>query len=368
MKGNPFYFGSAAAMLAGCYILSKALALEPGHLGKLLVLMVVVQLYEWVLVGAGVFLVSAKRAPRDGLTLLVLESVFLLDATLLANECATVDPRAGTFAAAITLAMAVAKLWYVAQRVPRVLSGRTAVLLGAPVALVLALPVVAVHLASVRALNPVTLYACSWTMLALPFLRKAQLAELRRDGGDQGKVWTALPTISVVGHLMAVAWVHDVSFAPALFAPLVLGFAFTWEGEWYHSITLGLAAALISAGQAETLGFDVWGTTVTPVRLALFVAGLGLAVIAWQRRSRWIFASGAALATLGVLGDEGVRTIASAVARAITETLRFLYDLAPKGAVVWGVLAVVSAFVLLAIGLRRSLEDVAPARHQKEGR
>jgi hypothetical protein len=368
MKGNPFYFGSAAAMLAGCYILSKALALEPGRLGKLLVLMGVVQLYEWMLVGAGVFLVSAKRGPRDGLTLLVLESVFLLDATLLANECATVDLRAGTFAAAVTLGMAVAKLWYVAERLPKVLSSRAALLLGAPVALVLAMPVVAAHLASLRALNPVALYACSWAMLALPLLRRAQLAELRKDGRKEGNVWTALPTISVVGHLMAVAWVHDVTFAPALFAPLLLGFAFTREEEsWYHSLTLTLVAALLSAGQAETLGFYAWGTTVTPVRLVFLVAGVGLAVIGWERRSRGLLATGAAMATLGVLGDEGVKTIVSAATRAVTQAVRFLYDVAPKGAVGWGVLAVVSAFVLLAIGLRRSLEDVAPARHQKEG-
>ena len=46
MKKNPFYGMSAAAMLLGCYLINHALELEPGRLGKLLVLMGVLQVYE----------------------------------------------------------------------------------------------------------------------------------------------------------------------------------------------------------------------------------------------------------------------------------------------------------------------------------
>ena len=56
MKKNPFYGISAAAMLLGCYLLNHALELEPGRLGKLLVLMGVLQVYEGLLIALGVFL------------------------------------------------------------------------------------------------------------------------------------------------------------------------------------------------------------------------------------------------------------------------------------------------------------------------
>ena len=78
MKSNPFYALSASAMLLGCWLLSEALHLQAGQLGGLLTPHPVLQLYEGLLVGLGSFLVRTGRAPRDGVTVLVLESVFLM--------------------------------------------------------------------------------------------------------------------------------------------------------------------------------------------------------------------------------------------------------------------------------------------------
>jgi hypothetical protein len=368
MKGNPFYFGSAAAMLAGCYILSQALALEPGHVAKLLVLMGVVQVYECLLVKAGLFLVTTKRAPKDGLTLLALESVFLLDATLLANECATADLWTGTIAALVTLALAGVKLMLVAREAPHVLSSRTSLYLILNVGLALALPVVAAHLASVRLLSPASLYACSWVMLALPFLRRAQLAELGRNPSVAERVWAVVPMASVLGHFLAVAWVHDVPFQPALIAPLLLGFAFAKaDGSWRELVTFTAAALLVSVAQFDALGFQVFGVPVAPPQLVLVAAGIGLSTVAWRRGSRALLASAGGLTTLGLLGDQGLRSVLSAAGDLLGQAFRLLADLAPSAAVAWGILVVISAFVLLALGLRRSLEKPAPVNSQKEG-
>src|ERR1700674_4510991 len=43
---HPFYLLSALCMLAGCYTLSHVLALEPGEIGKLLVLLATLNVYE----------------------------------------------------------------------------------------------------------------------------------------------------------------------------------------------------------------------------------------------------------------------------------------------------------------------------------
>jgi hypothetical protein len=86
MKGRPFYVLSAAAMLAGCHLLSRALAIEASQLTGLLILMGVLQAYEWLLVGLGTRLLTRDVSSSDGAALLALETFFLLDATLLATD------------------------------------------------------------------------------------------------------------------------------------------------------------------------------------------------------------------------------------------------------------------------------------------
>ena len=83
---NPFYLLSAFSMLLGCWILSRALALEPGHAGKLVLLIGVLNLYEALLIGLALFLIVRRGLVRDGRTLLWVESVFLVDATFLGSE------------------------------------------------------------------------------------------------------------------------------------------------------------------------------------------------------------------------------------------------------------------------------------------
>src|SRR5262245_38003257 len=112
-KSNPFYALSACAMLLGCWLVSEALHLEAGHLRGLLILILVLQLYEGLLVGLGAYLVRSGRARRDGLVVLLIESVFLMDATLLSAECVTADLKTGGAVAVGLGALAVFKLAWV---------------------------------------------------------------------------------------------------------------------------------------------------------------------------------------------------------------------------------------------------------------
>ena len=143
MKSNPFYALSASAMLLGCWLLSQALQLQAGQLRGLLLLMLVLQVYEVLLVGLGAYLVRSKRAPRDGLVVLVIESVFLMDATLLSAECVTTDPGVGSLVAMTTAALALLKLQWVRRAAPDLLPKNAAMLLGLHAVVILALPVAA---------------------------------------------------------------------------------------------------------------------------------------------------------------------------------------------------------------------------------
>src|SRR3990172_2196809 len=154
-QSNPFYVTSASAMLLGCWLLSQALHLQAGQLKGLLLLMLVLQVYEALLVGLGAYLVRSKRAPRDGLVVLVIESMFLMDTTLLSAECVTTDLSVGTLAALTAAALAVLKLLCVRRAAPDLLSRKLALALGLHAAVILALPVAAAHLAGARLLSPV---------------------------------------------------------------------------------------------------------------------------------------------------------------------------------------------------------------------
>ncbi len=357
MKRNPFYALSASAMLLGCWLVGHALHLQAGQLGGLLTLMLVLQVYEGLLVGLGALLVQSGRAPQDGVTVLVLESLFLMDAPLLAAECVTANARAGTFAAAMLAALAMAKLSWVRHAAPDLLSARSVRLLGVQATLVLAVPVTAAHLAGARLFGPGALYGFWWVTVALPLVRRALVDETRAPAADAQRLhaaWTWLPAAMVLLHLRAVGYIHTVEFQTAFLAPFLLGLALSASREQLvRQVALPLVATILSLGQGELLGFHLLGVeslAVSPLRLALLGLAVTWAYLAWRHREPWlvVLALGGAVVTLA--GHS-----ASTLAHALIRIVRFADSLRPRDALGWGALAVVAAFVLLAAGALRSL-------------
>jgi hypothetical protein len=257
LKQNPFDGLSAAAMLGGCGIVDEALKLEPGHLANLLTLVALLQLDEALLLSLGVFLVVTRRARRDGVMVLMLETLFLLDATFLATECGTADARVGALVCGVLMTLAAAKLALVRRLLPDALA-EAAILLGGQTALVLGVPLAASGLARAGLLAPASLYGLWWIALALPLARDGLLEATRdTDGSAPSRAhsrWTWWPAGSVLLHLWVVGWIHGVSFHPAFGAPLLLGPALSAErGQVARPIVLPSLAVLVPWGQAETL-------------------------------------------------------------------------------------------------------------------
>ncbi len=98
---NPFYLMSAISMLLGCFALLHALQPHPGQIAKLILLLGMLHVYEFLLLGLAVFLIGRLGMRRDGHILLIIQSVFLADATFLTAEIFTANLTAGAFAAAI---------------------------------------------------------------------------------------------------------------------------------------------------------------------------------------------------------------------------------------------------------------------------
>lgn len=363
MKSNPFYALSASAMLLGCWLLSEALHLQAGQLGGLLLLMAVLQLYEGLLVGLGAWLVRSGRAPRDGVTVLLLETVFLVDAPLLAAECVTADARVGTGVAALLVALAVAKLAWVRRAAPDLLSRQAARLLGVQAAFVLSVPVLAAHLAGARAFGPLALYGLWWATLLLPLAQRALHRETGAAAGASRAhaAWTWVPAAMALLHLWAVGYIHAVPFKPAYLAPCLLGLAVTAGREQVvRRVALPGGALLVSLGQGASLGFALPGPgepVVSPLRLTLFAAGIAWAYLGWRDRERWLVALATGSQVVALLGS-----VASDLAGGLGRLLRLLHSLLPRDAFGWGLLTVIASFVLLAAGARRSLEERPRAR------
>ncbi len=369
MRSNPFYALSASAMLLGCWMLSEALHLQAGRLGGLLVLIGVLQLYEALLVGLGSFLVRSGRAPRDGVTVLVLESVFLMDAPLLAAECVTASSGIGTAVALVVAALAAAKLGWVRRATPDRLTRRAALLLGAQAVFVLALPVAAALLASARLFGPLALYGFWWTATLLPVARTAlRAATGRGEPSRSHAAWTWVPAAMVLLHLWAVGYIQSVDFRPAFLAPCLLGLALTAGREQLaRQVALPGFAVLVSVGQGATLGIHVFGpqaAVVSPLHLALAGVTATWGYLAWRDRARWLAVLAAASGAAGSLGAS-----APQIADALARGLRHFACLLPPDGFEWGVLTVIGAFVFLAAGARRSLfEDRLGPRGGGPGR
>ncbi|MCG6926019.1 MAG: hypothetical protein LJF30_11985 [Acidobacteria bacterium] len=357
MKKNPFYGMSAAAMLFGCYMVSQALRPEPGHLGKLLTLIGVLQVYEALLVALGVLLVATKRAPRDGVAVLLIETLFLMDATLLATECVTAEVGMGTVAAVVLAALVVAKLMAVRRFVPELLPGWATAVLGIHAGAVLALPVAAALLAAARALDARAMYALWWLTLALPLARRT-LVRATKTTTRGLAVWSWVPASSLLLHLWSVGWIHQVGFRPAFLAPFALGLALAARREELNrQVLLPAMALLLSVGQREAIDLSPLadGFPLSPLHLAALAAAVTWAVLAWRYRHPWLAGLAAATVLAGVAGPA-----ASKVAAAAGALGRWVARVLPRDTLAWGVTAVGAAFVFLGIGTWTSLRGPRP--------
>jgi hypothetical protein len=354
MKSNPFYALSASAMLLGCWLLSQALQLQAGQLKGLLLLMLVLQVYEALLVGLGSFLVRTKRAPRDGLVVLVIASVFLMDATLLAAECVTTDLKVGTLVAITAAGLAALKLHWVRRAAPELLSQRVAWILGGHALVVLALPAAAAHLAGARVLSPVVLYGLWWLTAALPVLQRGLRSETQPNsagGARAHALWSWMPCGLVLLHLWTVGYIHSLDFRAAFITPFLLGMAVALpRGREAMKLALPCMAMLFSLGNDSELLVYLFGQDgpyITPARLAFLGVGLAWSYLAWRDRDPWLAALAAVGGLIGLLGSSTLRLFEA--------FFRTLASAVPRDGFGWGALALIAAFALLAAGARRSL-------------
>src|SRR3954452_15191615 len=107
---NPCYLLSGLFMLSGCWLLNFALYTKAGDVRNLLLLLLMINLYEFLLIALGLTLIRRIAFKRDGRILLALEAFFLIDITFTPGILSTIDQRIGLLVNAALLVAAATKV------------------------------------------------------------------------------------------------------------------------------------------------------------------------------------------------------------------------------------------------------------------
>jgi hypothetical protein len=388
---NPCYLLSAACMLLGCYLLNSALYTPAGDVGKLLAVLVVVNLYEACVIVLARILIRFPLVQRDAWIVLFVESLFLTDITFVSGVISTVDPASGLAINAGLLVLAALKV-YVILRLLRVQHlARTFTFILLQIATLLAIPIIFKRLSLPNHgwVSPVAVYLSWWVVGLLPVVGTMLWIMPKRRGvqhqpslADQilCGLYIVVPFISLLVHLYSAAWVYEVPFTPAFIAPVVLGLAVSFRVaealmDRYHmslvQMILLFSALGLSIDFPATLSFRIEvieSIVLSPLRLTL-MASAAFGIHAFWRHYRYAFLlTSAACLAAAVLGPT-LPAIKLAVIHLGQMTWALAWRSVPRTTLQWGWAAVAGAFALLGLGAVMSrhklswpqAEDAPPA-------
>ena len=176
---------------------------------------------------------------------------------------------------------------------------------------------------------------------------------------------------------------YKVPFHPSNLTPMLLGLA-VWVGryDWHVStlawrmrmqLALPFAAVALSAislaGKMpeSPLAFEILGIWFTPLRLALLGAS-AVYLDGWFIHRHAYFAVGSAVYLAGAGLGSSVREMSNNTVDFTNYWLDAIRGMVPTTSSQWGVLSVIGAFVLLAMGAALSLLREPPSEDADEAR
>lgn len=369
---NPFYLLSAACMLAGLFALNGSLSWSPLTFPTLLLLITVLNLYEILLILIGIFL-ARRGLMRDAATLLIVEAFFLADVGFLNSEAFTQDYYGGLVVNLFLLVGAVVKVVLVFWGLGIRLTDPRFCLILSQVLILLALPGYLRRVADNDSLARVSLlamYAAWWAVGIIPLL---YLAFLRHDPWARHRgiilAFVVLPTLSIVTHLCTSNWVYNVRWQNANVGPLIVTLAAAIGASDWHvrnmamRMRVHLLLPVLAIGMAlptdYRMTFWVGDFALSPLRLMLLTsAAVYVYGVFVHRHALFV------LAAMACLGISGVGHTPEAMARHTVASgnwvLSTLKRLIPQTLSQWGIISVISSFVLLGLGLLLSLLRPVP--------
>lgn len=307
---NPLFLLSGVFMLIGCFLVSRHIhehdPVEVGEsamLGLLITLLVVLNVYEFAVIGVGLALAKTRTLVRDARHLLGLALLLVVDAGFVYTETGIAEPMVGGLIAGLATGLACLKLWLILRVLGLVPTRRAVAVTTVSLGAMYALPIAVRLMADDGFLSQAGAMAV-WSGVGLVAALHAlprRWARVARRGSREFRhlqrlvvaMVVGLPMISLVGHASAVLWVYQNTFEPAMLAPLLLGLSAV---ILRHPVRLGgarpasqaaalfVAAAVVAAMlPGEAL---VWASAqhtwvaASPLRAVLLVAP-GLLAWAW---------------------------------------------------------------------------------------
>ena len=385
---NPFFILSALCMFAGVRVILSAINAAPGDLSALLGSIVAVNLYETAVIALGLFLIVRRGQYRDGWMLLSVEALFLLDLTNLNAELFTANLRWGIVVNLFCWLLAVLKVSVVLRTLK--------IQLRTPEFAYIALQLAAIffmagifkqiskHSPQEGALSAMTLYGAWWlagAMLVLATLCLRKPSEWRMASALApslselpGRLYLFLPFISLLVHLCGANRVYAITFNPANIAPLLLGIAVLlsrWQTGFRRSFIPGLQAmlagiaVLISLPAVPQLYLHIGSHWISPLRLSL-AGSAGVLIFAffqsWQLMAAQIAACALMAAALGNSPAEIQRNSLELAKMLVVQFKRLI----PETQMQWGIIAVITSFIMLGIGALVSLRKHPPLKVMAE--
>jgi hypothetical protein len=353
-------------MLFGLFSLNGSLNFSPLPSTRLLWLILILNVYEMLLIGLGIFL-SRRGLTRDSGMLFILEAFFLADVGFLNSEVFARDFQLGMLVNLFMLGLAVAKVGLVFWGLRLSMFDGRFVLIVSQMLLLLAVPGVLKYAFDQNrsVLSPRALYLVWWLVGLLPILYLLLIRQVEhyRYPGIVG-VFAILPAVSMLTHLCTSNWVYHVRWFNGNLSPLLLGLAVAIGASDWHvrnvtarmriQLLLPLLAIAIAMHQRSGLSFDIDPFTVSPLRLTLLAAILvyvhGLLV---HRHPYFGIAGTVCLCAAGL--GESPATMSNNVVKVGDKSARAVWRLVPRTLSEWGVVSVATSFVLLGIGLAISL-------------
>lgn len=370
---NPCYLLSGILMLFGCWLLNSALHTKAGDIRKLLVLLLIINLYEALLILLGLTLIKRIAFKRDGRILLGLQALFLVDVTFFTGVISTIDFAWGLLINLAVFALAALKVRIILKGLHLPGSGRMSLFILAQVFLLLMVPTFFKSIVLPTGHIPALAVYFTWWLAGLLLLLGLLLYRLppsrRRlldpPGVEHGMAvfFIVLPFASLLVHLYSAAWVYSIDFHPAFAAPVLLGLALAAgileSPRLQRYLILRLQVLLIAisiylSAFPSSFSFSLSspdGFVISPLRLTLVaIAALSIYFI-WRHDSPgFLFAALLCLAA-AMLGPT-LPIIFNNLAALFTSTRR----LVPRTTLQWGILSVSASFAMLALGAVLSLK------------
>jgi hypothetical protein len=372
-KSNPFFLASAACMLLGCYLVAGAAsgAEWSARMSRVLILLGTLNLYEMLVVGLACYLIRRRGQLRDGLMLLMIEVLLLVDSTNLLNEAYQLNFRIGVWVNFGALVLAACKAGVVVHALKLRYSPRELAAAGLGYVGMLAVPGVlaAFNRTGVETMH-MPIHGAWWILGMLPVAVAVILPRAKREFTRLEKVLGAAalagPLASMLIRALAFSFVHDATFQFANLSPVLIGAAgaLLWRGAGRIELK-GLHTALTAAGVLGIILAAFGGTDLeaaVPGAGGLMYSPLRSTLLALALLYLWAALMGVGLRYAPASAGCMLSSCSGHTIGAMFENWgEALGKVVPETKTGWGVLALVGAFLFLAAGGAVSLLRKRPA-------